>query len=675
MADDDGIVLNLTPFVEKPKKKSIEASIDRAEKINKKHLVPGKRSSAPESTGKSKIKDGRKAKERKYIDPKDFTPISTLFNKNPDIPTLPESSAKSNLQKIVFTSDNVDDLLIGPRLKGNLKEQFKFSTLTHVQKLTIPTLLQGQDLMIKSPTGSGKTMCYAIPIVDKLSKLVPAVSRSDGAYAVVIVPTRELAFQAFNVIQDLCKSCISIVPGMLIGGEKCKSEKGRLRKGVNIIIATPGRLAYHLKETACLDISRVCVVVLDEADKLLDMGFAKTIREIITIFDNGISVPRQSVLLSATLSSDIKDLASVSLKNAAFIDTEKENSKKHSKKDPLKKQELVMPNSLQQYYVTVPAKLRLVSLLSFIACKVFLNKQKSKMIVFAPNIMTVKFLLAVVRMSLAKYFNITGDIAKKIQILHGDMPQPDRLKAFEKFKSLEHGVLLSTDVAARGLDIKGVDWIFQYSCPTQTEDYLHRVGRTARIGEKGKSLLFILPSEINYVTMLTNSGVVLSEMKLFDILGYLMDKKKLLKGSKNELKIEEAATSLQNCIEEYLVTTDELHQKAIRAYKSYIQSYTTYPTTQKDIFHVKFLHLGHVAKSFGLREAPTKFVASSGRMPVKRRHETAEQKENAKKLKLQKQAALKDGVFSGPRPGKLKVGFKSTSNKKKFAQKKKKIRI
>merc|ERR1712048_1294146 len=174
----------------------------------------------------------------------------------------------------------------------------KFNKMTNIQRPSLPHLLQGRDCLLKSPTGSGKTVCYTLPIVDKLMQMEPRISRADGPYALILVPTRELALQCFEFVQDVCKSCVWVVPGLLIGGDRCKAEKARLRKGVNIIVATPGRLLYHLKETKSLTFHHINFLVLDEGDKLLDMGFEKSILEILNTIKER-SLPgevRQSIL-------------------------------------------------------------------------------------------------------------------------------------------------------------------------------------------------------------------------------------------------------------------------------------------------------------------------------------------------------------------------------------------
>lgn len=600
----------------------------------------------------------KQPKKRKYIDPKDFVPISTLFEKNPEIPkvydnlgTVPKS------QEVVFSSTALEDLPINSRLKGNLKDQFSFNSLTQIQVLSIPTLLQGKDAMIKSPTGSGKTMCYAIPVVNKLSAVNPPVERSHGPYAVVLLPTRELALQVYNVFQDLCKSAINIVPGLLVGGEKCKAEKGRLRKGINILIGTPGRLAYHLKETACLNTSHLSFLVLDEVDRLLDMGFKQSVIEIVEELEKRIEgVSRQTVLLSATLDTQIKELASITTNNPVVID-----ESTSSKQDKNQSADLVVPSSLNQYYIFVPAKLRLVSLFLFLSAKCFTNKTKveSKVIVFMPNKCSVTFIANLFSLVVEKYFTFGEKGSKNVFQLHGDMKQQQRFEMFKKFKSVTKGILFCTDVAARGLDIKKVNWIVQYSCPLQIEDYLHKVGRTARIGMEGSSLLFLLPSESEYVSLLAKESIILEEMKIEKLLETSLQS---LGNKGKRQRDEEKATELQTFIEESLVKDRERYAIALSAYSSYVQSYSTYPSAQKDIFHVKKLHLGHIAKSFGLREAPGVF---KGKIAKK---ESTPKEPPRKKIK---KSIPEDGIFSGPRPGKQHNKNKVNNNKKK----KKKLRV
>lgn len=644
MADDDGIVLNLTPYEYKPKQK--KQNHEKNQQENSKFNSSDKYTDKVKKSNNNIGKDSSNFSQRKYIDPKDFVPISSLFNKNPEIPVFSQDNDGSeNIQETLFSDDKVENLDIGEKLKSNIVNHMNFSTLTTIQKLSMPLLLDGKDVMIKSPTGSGKTVCYSIPIVDKLSKLTPSITRSDGPYVLVIVPTRELALQTLGVFQDLCKCCISIVPGMLIGGEKCKSEKARLRKGVNILIATPGRLIYHLSETSCLDLSHIEYLVLDEADHLLDMGFRDKVMQIMEIIDKNDAVKRQSILMSATLNNSVQDLISASLKDPVFVDSE--DTEKNTVN--INESDYVTPESLTQYFITVPAKLRLVTLIIFTLSKVLFKK--SKVIVFASSKTTVSFLSDVFKLSASEMYSA---FEFNQFSLHGDMTQQERFKAFDKFKRLQSGVLFCTDVASRGLDIKKVDWVVQYACPTQTDDYLHRIGRTARIGEKGNSVLFLLPSEVGYLDVLHKSSVTLSEIKVTDVLKEFAE-------SKSSKIIEHKAQTIQNKIEEAVTDSKELHKKATLAYKSFVQGYATYPKDMKSIFHIKLLHLGHIAKSYGLRSAPSNAIATSMKG-------TKRKGNDHKKITPQKKPKVDElgEVMSGPRTKKYGLAPKQKKKKTKI---------
>lgn len=594
-------------------------------------------------------------KKRKYIDPKDFVPISSLFEKNPEIPTVDtENEVSSNTVDVSFSANAFKTLPINNKLKGNLTDQFHIDSLTKIQSLSLPALLKGKDVMVKSPTGSGKTMCYAIPIVEKLSVYDPPINRSDGPYAVVLVPTRELALQIFNIFQDLCKSSINVVPGLLVGGEKCKAEKARIRKGINILISTPGRLAYHMKETASLVLKNLQFLVLDEVDRLLDMGFLASVSDIIKQLDERSSNTRQTIILSATLNSSIKALSKLSMSEPLIVDDAMEETE--SKKQ--KVDSYTLPESLSQTYVFVPSKLRMVSLFAFIASKSFLSKsQKNKIIVFIANKASVQFYEKAFKMVLKEKFNMDKKSCERVFQLQGSLNQKERFETYKKFQLIKSGVLFCTDVAARGLDIKNVDWIIQFSCPHEIEDYCHKVGRTARIGMQGNSLLFLQPSEKEYLDQLSSKSIALKETTLDDLLTESLSDVFTKKMTK-----EDKATELQNCVEEALVKDTSTHKMASAAYFSFIQSYSTYPSAMKGIFHPKKLHLGHTAKSFGLREAPGKLKEDPKKIKLAKEKEKSMEKKKYKRLNIPA-----DDIYSGPRTKKY--------SKKKSAGGKKKIRI
>ena len=197
---------------------------------------------------------------------------------------------------------------------------FHFTNPTVVQSASIPLICKGGDVMIKSETGSGKTLSYLIPIVQRLQSITPKIERGDGAYAIILVPTR---VQSEESIKKLLLPFFWIVPTVICGGQKRKSEKSRLRKGANVIISTPGRLLDHALHTSTLSLKNVQMLVLDEADRLLDMGFDQQLRDLLSLLNQQVSKPVQTVLLSATLSPAIQKLAELSLKSPQFVDADR----------------------------------------------------------------------------------------------------------------------------------------------------------------------------------------------------------------------------------------------------------------------------------------------------------------------------------------------------------------
>jgi ATP-dependent RNA helicase DDX31/DBP7 len=288
--------------------------------------------------------------------------------------------------------------------------------MTLIQEKTIPAILSGRDCFVKSQTGSGKTLAYAIPIIQHLQSLQPKLKRTDGIKALVLVPTRELAIQTCQVFEQLCNACVWIVPGALIGGMKKKSEKDRIRRGLNILIATPGRLCDHLDTTMALDLSKLDYLIFDEADRMLDMDFEKKINFIIfkihsakkkvlfepempkfKLNENGepiedlIGVTQssnsskridpQTILISATLTNGIKEIARrLNVENALHLDAKNDlhsnsndNPVKDKKNDIEQIDKIVLPSGLTHYYMITPSKLRLIGLISFILDKFVVN--------------------------------------------------------------------------------------------------------------------------------------------------------------------------------------------------------------------------------------------------------------------------------------------------------------
>ncbi|XP_042537169.1 probable ATP-dependent RNA helicase DDX31 isoform X1 [Dipodomys spectabilis] len=577
--------------------------------------------------------DGGKQEEKPCIK------TSSLFKNNPEIPQLIRPVVKQEREQ-VFTPEAFHQLDLHPHLISTLNTVLKISSMTSVQKQSIPVLLEGRDALVRSQTGSGKTLAYCIPLVQSLQALRSKIQRSDGPYALVLVPTRELALQSFDIVQKLLKPFTWIVPGVLMGGEKRKSEKARLRKGINILISTPGRLVDHIKSTKNIHFSRIQWLILDEADRLLDLGFEKDITVILNAV-NAECQKRQNVLLSATLTEGVARLADISLHNPvniSVLDKSHEPCKGEGKVAPEAippqtrdgQGSFAIPESLEQYVMLIPSKLRLVCLAAFVLQKCKFEKDQ-KMIVFFSSCELVEFhyslfLRTLLCRSGAPAAAASGRLPSassrlKFLRLHGNMEQEERTAVFQEFSHAQTGVLLCTDVAARGLDLPQVTWIVQYNAPSSPAEYIHRIGRTARIGCTGSSLLMLAPSEAEYVNSLASHKINVSEIKMEDILSVLTKddrfevRRRGNQANKSQAvgpqETRERATVLQTVFEDYVHSSKKTVSWAKKALQSFIRAYATYPRELKHIFCIRALHLGHVAKSFGLRDAPRNLSVST----------------------------------------------------------------
>ncbi|XP_053775422.1 ATP-dependent DNA helicase DDX31 isoform X2 [Desmodus rotundus] len=594
-----------------------------AKRRNETSSLPAKKTAAKETPktlkGKAKKVFTRKKSSTTASDrnqeQKPGVKTSSLFKNNPEIPQLRRPLVKQ-VQETMFSSEAFHELDLHPHLISTINAVLNMSLMTSVQKQSIPALLEGRDALVRSQTGSGKTLAYCIPVVQSLQAMKTKIQRSDGPYALVLVPTRE--------------PFTWIVPGVLMGGEKRKSEKARLRKGINILISTPGRLVDHIKSTKNIHFSRIQWLVLDEADRILDLGFEKDIAVILNAV-NAESQKRQNVLLSATLTEGVTRLADISLHDPVSISVLDESYSPSSPEGnavleacaPQPGDELdgfAIPEGLDQYVTLVPSKLRLVCLAAFLLQKCKFETDQ-KVIVFFSSCELVEFHYHLFLQTLLSSPGApapgqmpSGCPRFRFLRLHGSMDQEERTAVFQEFSHSGTGVLFCTDVAARGLDLPQVTWIVQYNAPSSPAEYIHRIGRTARIGCRGSSLLVLAPSEAEYVNSLASHKINVSEMKMEAILSVLTSHdcfKGRRRGSQKSQavgsqEIEERATVLQTVFEDYVHSSEQTVSWAKRALQSFIRAYTTYPQELKHIFHVRALHLGHVAKSFGLRDAPRK---------------------------------------------------------------------
>ncbi|GAA5896194.1 hypothetical protein JCM6882_008515 [Rhodosporidiobolus microsporus] len=449
----------------------------------------------------------------------------------------PAPEPKSNLFSTLDLSDGTRKALDG----------MGFKTMTEVQARTIPPLLAGKDVLGAAKTGSGKTLAFLIPAIEMLNKL--KFKPRNGTGAIVVSPTRELALQIFGVAKELCEHHNQTF-AIVMGGANRKAEAEKLAKGVNLLIATPGRLLDHLQNTKGFVFNNLRALIIDEADRILEIGFEDEMRQIVNLLPKE---NRQSMLFSATQTTKVTDLARMSLRPGPLyinVDSGKDTS---------------TAENLEQGYVVCESDKRFLLLFTFLRKNI-----KKKVIVFFSSCKSVQY-----HGELLNYIDVP------VLDLHGKQKQQKRTNTFFEFCNAPTGILLCTDVAARGLDIPKVDWIIQFDPPDDPRDYIHRVGRTARAGKQGKSLLFLLPSELGFLRFLKVAKVPLNE--------YSFPSEKI--------------ANVQGQLEKLISKNYYLHQSARDGFRAYIQAYASY--SLKTIFDVTQLDLAKVARAFGFSTPPS----------------------------------------------------------------------
>ncbi|KAH8356156.1 hypothetical protein KR200_002444, partial [Drosophila serrata] len=552
--------------------------------------------------------------------------------------------AVKTVKETIFSGSKLETLGLHPHAVKNLQDLLSIKELTTVQEKAIPHVLAGKDVLVRSQTGSGKTLAYALPLIEMLQKKSPKIKRTDGVMALVIVPTRELVIQTYELVQKLVKPYTWIVPGSLLGGESRKSEKARLRKGINILIGTPGRLVDHLLHTTNFKLTKLQFLILDEADRLLELGYERDVKQLVEAIDKQRAEEKdapelQRLLLSATLTSQVQQLAGLTLKNPLYIDNSDEAASAALKtKDGYQKESieaqleveddglgeyqedvtgvLSIPENLHLSYVVVPPKLRLVALSSLLAKEMDANPKNFKAIVFMSTTEMVNFHHDMLNEALTRRIlddedeeasDEDGDTpllnGLRFFKLHGSMTQTERQGVFRGFQSCDSCVLLATDVVGRGIDVPDIKLVLQYTPPQTTADFVHRVGRTARAGRKGRAVLFLAPSEAQYVRHLEKKRIRIQQGDMYAYLQTLLPK------DEEARTVQEAASNLQHKFQSLLEDDKELHDKSCKAFVSWMKFYSTFPKELKPIFNVRIAHMGHFAKSFALKEAPSKFAA------------------------------------------------------------------
>mgnify|MGYP001140388906 CR=1 FL=1 len=329
-----------------------------------------------------------------------------------------------------------------------------FTDMTEIQEKAIPLMLAGHDMIAKAPTGTGKTVAFGIPILQKAAGFPAGAPK-----AVVLSPTRELAQQIAQDLTNLAQFLPEIRVVCVYGGAGLEKQQKQLKAGCQIVVATPGRLMDHYRHHA-LDLSQVTTIVLDEADEMLNMGFYKDVRGIIDLLKS-----RESLsMFSATISREVLDIGWLYQHNAAEVDVQpvQESSPK-----------------IAQYKLLTTGRDKLADL-----AQIIISKDYKRVMVFC----NTKYNTGMLANQLARlHFNV--------DCLHGDLSQAERNRIMQRFKAGEINVLVATDVAARGIDVSDVDAVINYDVPEENEHYTHRIGRTGRAKKEGVSYLFYVPEE------------------------------------------------------------------------------------------------------------------------------------------------------------------------------------
>ncbi len=374
---------------------------------------------------------------------------------------------------------NFSDLNLPQEIQDAVK-RMGFTQMTQIQREAIPIMMNGQEIIAKAPTGTGKTCAFGIPIILNIS--------GDKKYpqAIVLAPTRELAQQIAQDLKNLAHYYSNIRIVTLYGGSNMQRQVDKLKKGAQIIVATPGRLQDHINRRT-VDVSHVKTVVLDEADEMLNMGFYKDVQKIL----DTIKSKELLAMFSATISREVMDISWLYQRNAAEITV-----------NPIQQN---MPK-IAQFTIQTTGRNKLADLTAII-----LYKNYNRVMVFC----NTKYTTAMVANRLA-------ELNFSVDCLHGDLSQADRNKIMGNFKLGEISVLCATDVAARGIDVEDVDAVFNFDVPQSNENYTHRIGRTGRAQKEGEAYILYIKDETKRVKELLRYTKNTAQGAYFDESGDLV---------------------------------------------------------------------------------------------------------------------------------------------------------
>jgi len=362
-----------------------------------------------------------------------------------------------------------EELGISAPLAGALRKNMQITTPTPVQKQAIPLILQGKNVMAQSKTGTGKTIAFILPILDKM--------QGKQNECLILLPTRELAKQVYRVVKGLAYGRLSAMT--IYGGVSINRQIKKLERGINIIVGTPGRI-IDLYKRRKLNLKDIRYVVLDEGDRLWDMGFAPDVKYIL----RQIKTNYQFMLFSATLDYDMRDLVKKHTKNKfEFLD--------------LSRDELTVKSTLQFYYLIDLFKDKYDTFI-----QVLKNENPEHALVFVNTRKTADWL--------SRRLKNERRIDHRVGLLSGKMSQFQREEVLQAFRDRKINMLIATDVAARGLDIEDISHVMNYDVPKYPEVYVHRIGRTSRMSKKGVAITLVLKDE--YVHLCNIEGLIDKEI-------------------------------------------------------------------------------------------------------------------------------------------------------------------
>ena len=359
---------------------------------------------------------------------------------------------------------NFDELNLAPAIVQAVREQ-GYETPTPIQAQAIPAVIAGQDLLAGAQTGTGKTAAFTLPMLHKLSQSAAGNNRFGGKAirALVLTPTRELAAQVEESVQVYGKYLPGINSGVVFGGVGMNPQISQLKKGVDILVATPGRL-LDLAQQGFLDLSQVQILVLDEADRMLDMGFIHDVKKVLTM----VPAQKQSLLFSATFSDEIRELANTLLRNPQSIQVTPRNT--------------TVQRITQRIHPVGRGKKKAV------LAHIINQHNWSQVLVFTRTKFGAN--------NVAEFLTKNGINA---MALHGNKSQAARTQALAGFKSGDIRALVATDIAARGIDIDDLPHVVNYEIPNVPEDYVHRIGRTGRAGASGEAVNLVCMDEEGFM--------------------------------------------------------------------------------------------------------------------------------------------------------------------------------